>query len=729
MTAIVLAAAMVITLAPASSSDAAKKLKLSKKTANISVGQTVKIKLKNAKKSTKVKWKSSKASVASIAKKVTKGKKAYASVKGKAEGKAKITATYKKGKKNKKLVCKVTVGAAGGKQNNSAPSPSAPSGNNVAPPANNTDVPGTTDKPNSTNKPTVKPSPKPTATPVPSPDAQVAKINKDITIDGKVDPAWDFTEAMPIKNWKADADAKKAQTSNGAVKMLWTDKYFYILVTADDPELDFGNAAPYNQDSVEIFFDEHNYKEEYGKHNEFQYRLVCNSQPAAGADPVGKFTEKSFWDGKDIESAVAKTDTGYACEFAIPLNDVPVEDQFAGVEVQINDASGGERNGTWNLFANPAAGDPVPYESTTVFGDCQYIIKREAKVIELVLDSEHCNMEKPEQFKTDPEGKYLDMNTKSRIDDENKWIYCNTANNLTVYFPEGRTVLNGEKAEVSIKGVYTASDTDTEETALFRIWMADSKQRTLVGDSPVTTSNQESVSVGTLNAGSDGEFEVNTTLIACEGSTDEGATSDGTCDAVMIKAPSWDAMIGDIIIKSVVITVYDPVEYVEPGKEPGEDEPGPDTSAEPKPNEVDFSAEQPYKNKDGDVTAEYSGGTYNITIPQFKGIGFEAPADMTCKYIEITYTSDSDLNTTLFDAGYQGSTDRGKPGEHSSDQKEETPVLKKAETETTLKIEAGENYQGNCIKAIKIAHIDFNNAAPKTIKIKSIKFFEAAPDA
>ena len=155
----------------------------------------------------------------------------------------------------------------------------------------------------------------------------------------------------------------------------------------------------------------------------------------------------------------------------------------------------------------------------------------------------------------------------------------------------------------------------------------------------------------------------------------------------------------------------------------------PDTSAEPKPNEVDFSAEQPYKNKDGDVTAEYSGGTYNITIPQFKGIGFEAPADMTCKYIEITYTSDSDLNTTLFDAGYQGSTDRGKPGEHSSDQKEETPVLKKAETETTLKIEAGENYQGNCIKAIKIAHIDFDNAAPKTIKIKSIKFFEAAPDA
>lgn len=91
--------------------DAAKALKLSKKTVSIAVGDTVKIKVKNAKKSTKIKWKASKSSVAKIIKKNAKGRKAYATVKGVAKGTAKLTATYKSGKKNKKLICKVNVRA------------------------------------------------------------------------------------------------------------------------------------------------------------------------------------------------------------------------------------------------------------------------------------------------------------------------------------------------------------------------------------------------------------------------------------------------------------------------------------------------------------------------------------------------------------------------------------------------------------------------------------------
>ena len=53
-----LCAAMVITLAPAGSADAAKKPSLKKK-ASVAVGQTVKIKVKNAKKSSKFTWKTS----------------------------------------------------------------------------------------------------------------------------------------------------------------------------------------------------------------------------------------------------------------------------------------------------------------------------------------------------------------------------------------------------------------------------------------------------------------------------------------------------------------------------------------------------------------------------------------------------------------------------------------------------------------------------------------------
>lgn len=77
-----LCAAMVITLAPAGNAGAAKKPKLNKKNVSVGVGETVKIKVKNAKKKAKVTWKTSKKSVAKITKKVSKGKKASATVMG-----------------------------------------------------------------------------------------------------------------------------------------------------------------------------------------------------------------------------------------------------------------------------------------------------------------------------------------------------------------------------------------------------------------------------------------------------------------------------------------------------------------------------------------------------------------------------------------------------------------------------------------------------------------------
>lgn len=76
----------------------AKKVSISKKSATITKGKTLKLKLKNAKAS-KVKWSSSKKKVASVSK---KGK-----VKAKKKGKATITAKYK----GKKYKCKITVKA------------------------------------------------------------------------------------------------------------------------------------------------------------------------------------------------------------------------------------------------------------------------------------------------------------------------------------------------------------------------------------------------------------------------------------------------------------------------------------------------------------------------------------------------------------------------------------------------------------------------------------------
>ena len=103
----VLTAAMVISSfagVQGITSEAAAKPKLSKKSVSITVGKTKKITVKNAKKY-KVSWKMKRKKVASFKK---SGKYAV-KVTAKKAGKTTLTAIIKKGKKTKKLVCKITV--------------------------------------------------------------------------------------------------------------------------------------------------------------------------------------------------------------------------------------------------------------------------------------------------------------------------------------------------------------------------------------------------------------------------------------------------------------------------------------------------------------------------------------------------------------------------------------------------------------------------------------------
>ena len=108
ITAVMLALLMLLNLSPIGSANAAKKPSVKKKV-TVKVGKTVKVKVKNAVKNAKVTWKTSNKKVAKLRKKVTKGKKANVIIKGVKKGKAKVTATYKVGSKELKLVCKVTV--------------------------------------------------------------------------------------------------------------------------------------------------------------------------------------------------------------------------------------------------------------------------------------------------------------------------------------------------------------------------------------------------------------------------------------------------------------------------------------------------------------------------------------------------------------------------------------------------------------------------------------------
>ena len=140
---------------------AKKKVKLSKKSVTVTVGKTVKVKLKNNKK--KVKWTvtSGKKNV-----KLSKKKKTSVTIHGKKVGKAKVQAKVGK----KKFVCKVTVKKAGTNQNadkNNGKKTAKPTVKPTEKPVlPSTPTPKPTEKPVLPSTPTPKPDNKPDPTPI-----------------------------------------------------------------------------------------------------------------------------------------------------------------------------------------------------------------------------------------------------------------------------------------------------------------------------------------------------------------------------------------------------------------------------------------------------------------------------------------------------------------------------------------------------------------------------------
>ncbi len=100
---IILFALAAMLILPGMAAEAKTKPKLAAKKKTVTAGQTYKLKLKGVSKKAKVKWKTNKKSVVSIAKK--KGN--IVTLKAKKKGTAVVTATYKK----KKYQCRITVKA------------------------------------------------------------------------------------------------------------------------------------------------------------------------------------------------------------------------------------------------------------------------------------------------------------------------------------------------------------------------------------------------------------------------------------------------------------------------------------------------------------------------------------------------------------------------------------------------------------------------------------------
>ena len=145
--------------------------------------------------------------------------------------------------------------------------------------------------------------------------------------------------------------------ATGTAKMLWDENNLYVLTEVTDPVLSKSSANAYEQDTVEVFFDENNHKTDYYETDDLQARVNYDN-------------EKTITDGLSTDrfvSATAKTDKGYLVEMAIPFGIAPFKNgQVLGFDVQVNDDGTGDGKRTAISNWNDLTG--MGYTSTAGYG-------------------------------------------------------------------------------------------------------------------------------------------------------------------------------------------------------------------------------------------------------------------------------------------------------------------------------------------------------------------------
>mgnify|MGYP000935564492 FL=1 len=187
--------------------------------------------------------------------------------------------------------------------------------------------------------------------------AEATKTETPITIDGDIDAAW--TDANTI-------DVNTYSMGNGATavsKMLWDENYLYVLTEVTDPVLSVASANAYEQDTVEVFFDENNHKSTSYETDDIQCRVNYEN-------------EKTVTDGRSTDaflSGAKKTATGYIVEVAIPHTiDAFHSNQIVGFDVQVNDDGTGDGKRTsianWNDLSGMGYTDPSGFGVLKLIG-------------------------------------------------------------------------------------------------------------------------------------------------------------------------------------------------------------------------------------------------------------------------------------------------------------------------------------------------------------------------
>ena len=144
-------------------------------------------------------------------------------------------------------------------------------------------------------------------------------------IDGKKDSVW-LQETMP---YKINTPLFAYQGASGTVRILWDEHYIYTLFEVTDKDLNKDSFNMHEQDSVELFLDPENMKEDYFTDYAGQYRVNYKGELSFGTVPT---TE-------DVKAAATETANGYLIELAIPVKNTLTAGMTLGFEAQINDSN------------------------------------------------------------------------------------------------------------------------------------------------------------------------------------------------------------------------------------------------------------------------------------------------------------------------------------------------------------------------------------------------------
>lgn len=189
--------------------------------------------------------------------------------------------------------------------------------------------------------------------------AEAAKADTPITIDGEIDDAWADADTIDVNTYSMGSDG-----ATGVSRMMWDENYLYVLTEVTDKLLSNKSANAYEQDTVEVFFDENNHKSNSYEADDIQARVNFEN-------------DKTVTDGRSTDSfisAAKKTDNGYLVEIAIPYTlSAFSAGQIVGFDVQVNDDGTGEGKRTgianWNDLSGMGYTDPSGFGVLKLVGD------------------------------------------------------------------------------------------------------------------------------------------------------------------------------------------------------------------------------------------------------------------------------------------------------------------------------------------------------------------------